>query len=362
MSQSDFEKHRFQRIFLLLLVLAISAIFFRMIRSFLLVLLVGAILSGLFHPLYRRLLRWFRGRAGLASAATLLVFTAVPLVPLIAFSGIVARQALDVSQSVGPWIQAQVSQPDELDRLILKLPFAEYWAPYKDQVAAKVGELAGSVGTFMVSWLAAATRGTVIFIFMLFVMLYSMFFFLKDGRRLLERILFYMPLTSEDEQRMVDRFLSVTRAMIKGTLLIGIVQGTLAGLAFAVAGIPGAAFWGTMMALLSIIPGVGTALVWVPGVIYLLATGHTGAGIGIALWCAIVVGTVDNLMRPWLVGKDTKMPDLLILLGTLGGLVLFGAIGVIIGPIVAALFVTVWEIYGEAFEDLLPDVRLPAAE
>jgi predicted PurR-regulated permease PerM len=231
-------------------------------------------------------------------------------------------------------------------------------APYKDQIETKVGELAGRVGQFVVARLAAATRGTVLFFFMLFVMLYAMFFFLKDGRSLLRRILYYMPLSSEDEARMVGKFVSVTRATVKGTLLIGVVQGGLAGIAFAIAGIPGAAFWGTIMAVLSIIPGVGTALVWVPAVVYLLAIGHVGAGIGLGLWCGAVVGTVDNLMRPWLVGRDTEMPDLLILLGTLGGIVLFGAVGVIIGPIVAALFVTVWEIYGTVFKDVLPEVVL----
>ena len=104
---------------------------------------------------------------------------------------------------------------------------------------------------------------------------------------------------------------------------------------------------------------VGTALVWGPAVIYLLAVGQTGAGIGLGIWCGAVVGTVDNLMRPWLVGRDTKMPDLLILLGTLGGLFFFGAAGVLIGPIVAALFITVWELYGDCFRDLLPEARLP---
>ncbi len=156
---------------------------------------------------------------------------------------------------------------------------------------------------------------------------------------------------------MVDKFVSVTRATVKGTLVIGIVQGGLAGLAFAVVGIKGAAFWGTVMAVLSIIPGVGTALIWIPAVIYLLAIGRVGAGIGLTIWCAAIVGTADNVLRPWLIGKDTKMSDLLILLGTLGGLVLFGAVGIIIGPIVAALFVTVWDIYGTAFKDILPEVR-----
>jgi predicted PurR-regulated permease PerM len=158
---------------------------------------------------------------------------------------------------------------------------------------------------------------------------------------------------------MVEKFLSVTRATLKGSLVIGLVQGLLAGAAFAVAGIQGAAFWGTVMAVMSIIPAVGTGLVWVPAVIYLFVISRTAAAIALGLWCLVVVGTVDNFLRPALVGRDTKMPDLLVLVSTLGGLFYFGAVGFIIGPVVAALFLTVWEIYGRAFADFLPEVVLP---
>jgi predicted PurR-regulated permease PerM len=174
-------------------------------------------------------------------------------------------------------------------------------------------------------------------------------------------MLYYLPLPPEDETRMVDRFMSVSRATIKGTIIIGAIQGALGGVAFAVVGINGAAVWGTVMALLSAIPGLGHALVWVPAVIYLAATGQWGAFIGLFIWCAGVVGSVDNFLRPWLVGKDTQLPDLIILVSTLGGLLLFGPLGFILGPIVAALFVTVWDLYGAAFEDLLPPVPDPPA-
>jgi predicted PurR-regulated permease PerM len=167
-----------------------------------------------------------------------------------------------------------------------------------------------------------------------------------------------MPLTAKDENRMVEKFVSVSRATLKGTLVIGLVQGGLAGIAFFVLGINGAFFWGTIMAVLSIIPGVGVALVWIPAAGYLLVIGSSIKALLLTLWCAGLVGTVDNVLRPRLVGKDTKMPDLLILLGTLGGLVLFGAAGIIVGPVVAALFVTVWEIYGTTFKDILPPTAL----
>lgn len=346
---------RFQATFLLLLLIAISLLFFAMVRSFLMAVFLAAIFSGLLYGLYERLVSWFKGRKSLASVATILVFVFALLIPLSAFLGIVTAQALDVSEAVGPWLQERAARPDELDRLIEKLPFADRVAPYQGQITEKVAQVAQNVGAFVFSKLAAATRGTVMFIFLLFVMLYAMFFFLKDGPAVLNRILYYMPLSPEAENRLVAKFVSVTRATIKGTLVIGVVQGALAGGALAVAGIHGAAFWGTVMAVLSILPGIGIALVWVPAVIYLLAVGKTAAGIGVALWCGLVAGTADNLLRPRLVGWDTQMPDLLILLATLGGLALFGAVGIVVGPIVAALFLTIWEIYGEFFKGVLPE-------
>jgi predicted PurR-regulated permease PerM len=190
-----------------------------------------------------------------------------------------------------------------------------------------------------------------------FVMLYATFFFLKDGGAILAKIFYYMPLSDEDEQRMLHRFVSITRATVKGTLIIGLVQGTLAGLGFWVAGVEGAALWGTVMVILSIVPGIGSTLIWVPAAIYLFVTGHTVAAIGLTAWCAAVVGTIDNVLRPILVGQDAEMPDLMILIGTLGGLFLFGPMGFIVGPIVCGLFITAWDIYGAAFKEVLPPMK-----
>ena len=348
---------RFRAAFLLLLVVGISLLFLDMVRPFLTTLFLAAILSGLMHPAYRTLRRWFGGREGLASFAALLLFVVLLIGPLAAFLGIVTNQAVQVTQAAGPWIeemQARLREPGGLDRLLEGVPFVESLRPYQEQLVQKLGEVAGSLGGFVVQGLTDVTTATVRIVFLLFVMLYAMFFFLKDGGGVLQKVLYYLPLSDEDERRMLDRFVSVTRAMVKGTFLIGIVQGALAGLAFWVAGIPSAAFWGTVMAVLSIVPGIGSALVWLPAAIYLLAVGQVVAGVGLILWCGLVVGTLDNLMRPWLVGRDTRMPDLMILLGTLGGLVAFGMAGVLIGPIVAALFITVWELYGESFRDILP--------
>src|SRR4029450_6144313 len=196
----------------------------------------------------------------------------------------------------------------------------------------------------LVNAISATTVATAVFFFQFVVMLYTMFFFLLGGPGLLRGVLAYLPLTEGDKERMIERFVSVTRATLKGSGLIGIAQGTLSGLAFWAVGIDGALFWGAMMAVLSIIPGIGGALVWVPTAVVLAATGQVWRGIGLAAFCALVVGSVDNVLRPILVGHDTQMHELMIFFSTLGGLLLFGAMGVILGPILPALFLTVWEV------------------
>jgi predicted PurR-regulated permease PerM len=344
---------------LLLLAISISAIFLSMIRSFLMAIFLAGIFSALARPLYKRFEGWYGGRRALASLSTLLLIVIVVIVPLGILMGIVTGQAIKVGQSVTPWVQEQIAQPGEFHKILSSLPFYEKLAPYSDTIWQKAGELIGSISHFLISSLSTATMGAVNMIFMAFAMLYTMFFFLMDGDKLLDKILYYLPLQDQDEQRMLNKFTSVTRATLKGTAVIGLLQGSLAGIAFWVVGIPSAVFWGTIMAVLSIIPGIGTAMVWGPAVIILAAGGNYSKAGGLGIFCAVVVGSIDNVLRPILVGKDTQMHELMIFFGTLGGIIMFGIMGMIIGPIVAALFITIWEIYGVTFKDVLPQVGSP---
>jgi predicted PurR-regulated permease PerM len=353
MSPGATEHTKFSRAFLLLLLVFISILFVQMIRGFILSLLLAAIGASLTYPLYRRLERAFGGRRTAAAVAALVLVVVVVVTPLLGLLGVVAAQAVAVGQSVGPWVKSQLNSPSDIAGYLHRLPFYDRIEPYRGQILERLGELASGVSQFLVNGLSAATRGTVGFIFQFFIMVYAMYFFLIDGRAALNRLTSYVPLPHEDVQTMLDKFVSVSRATLKGTLAVGVVQGGLAGLAFAVVGIQGAVFWGTVMAVLSIIPAVGSGLVWVPAVVYLMIKGQLAAGIGLAVWCLVVVGSVDNVLRPILVGRDTKMPDLLILLSSLGGLSFFGLVGFVIGPVVAALFLSVWEIYRAEFSSYL---------
>ncbi len=344
-------------IIVLLVVIVISTLFFAMIRHFLMVILLSGIFAGMFQPFYRRIERLVRGRKNLASLLTLLLILLILVIPLTGLFGIVTAQAIKISQSVKPWIEQRINEPTALTELVEKLPYSETLVSYKQEILQKGGEMVGKLSNVLVNSLSSATLSTINFFFLFFAFMYTLFFFLKEGDQILEKILYYLPMTDEDERRMLDRFTSVTRATIKGTLLIGVIQGGLAGLAFWVAGIDGALFWGTVMTVLSIIPAIGSSLVWFPAVLLQIAAGHFITGIALLIYCGLLVGSVDNLLRPRWVGRDTQMHELLIFFSTLGGIGLFGIIGFIIGPIIAALFVTVWAIYGETFKDFLPEVR-----
>lgn len=341
--------------FLLLLGIGITLLFYWMIKDFLLALLIAAILSALAHPFYNRVLELMGGRKSIAAAVTVLLSLVLIIIPLLFFMGILVNEAVEISESAGEWLTQQVEQSESLKKQIADDPDIKKLLPYRDEILGKAGQLAAKAGTLVAEGLVAGAKSTATFLLMLFIMLYAMFTFLMDGRALLDAVLHFTPLSAQDKTRLLGIYISVGRATLKGTLIIGIVQGTLAALSFWVAGIDGVVFWGAVMAVLSIVPGIGSALVWVPAVIYLALNGQPAAAVGVGLWCAIVVGTIDNLLRPLLIGKDTEMPDLLVMLTTFGGLALFGAAGILVGPLVGALYMTVWRLWGSAIDEACGD-------
>jgi predicted PurR-regulated permease PerM len=355
------KRESFNKAFVLLLLLFISAIFLAMIWQFLMTIIMAGIFSALFHPLYRRLRRGFGGRSSLAAGTTLFLIVFLVLLPLAGFLGLVTAEALKVGTAVKPWIQKQISEPAAFSDLLEKIPFYDHVIPYKQAILTKAGEMVGRLSSYLINSLSSVTVMTAQFLFLTFILLYTMFFFFLDGESILKRILNYLPLPPEDEARMLDRFTSVTRATLKGVAVIGILQGGLAGATFAAVGIPSSVFWGTVMIVMSIIPGIGTAIVWGPAAIILAMGGRYTEAVVLGGVCTVAVGSVDNFLRPRLVGKDTKMHALMVFFGTLGGIMMFGVAGIIIGPIMAALLVTVWEIYGVAFQEVLPGGVAPSS-
>ena len=342
------------RVVLIIVLMVISGLFLWMIAPFLMAIFLAALFAALFTPIYSRILGWVNDRAALASALTLLIAVSFVFVPFIFVIGAVGAQALDVAENARPWIQEQISNSGQLSQRLNEVPFYEYIEPYRDTVLSRLGEFATTVSQWTVTALQSATLGTFSVLLTIVIILYTMFFFLMTGDRLLFHILYYLPLQDKDEQKLLGRFMSVTKATLKGTAVIGFLQGSLAGAALWAGGIPSPLFWTVVMALLSVVPGIGTALVWVPAAIYLAVQGEYVTALAVGTFCAVVVGTVDNLVRPKLVGNDTQLHELMIFFSTLGGLLMFGFMGFVIGPIIAALFVTIWELYGSEFRHYLP--------
>ena len=344
---------QFRRAFLLLVVGAVTAAFLAMLRSFLLTILVAAIFAGLSYPLYARVLRAVRGHRPLASAVTLLLMLVLVIGPLLGVVGVVVNQAIRVTESIRPVVERLVSEPMYLDSQLQRIPGFDRLEPYREQIVTAAGNMVGAIGGFLAGSLSSTASGTASFLLQFFLLLYTMFFFLMDGPSMLQGVLNHLPLRAADKRQMTDRFVSVMRATVKGTIVIGMIQGTMSGIAFWVAGIPDALFWTVVMIVFSILPVVGGALVWVPACLILAATGHMTKALLLAAFCALIVGSVDNVLRPRLVGRDTKLHDVLILFSTLGGILAFGPLGFIIGPILAGLFVTSWEIFAVAYRDVL---------
>ena len=220
---------------------------------------------------------------------------------------------------------------------------------------------AKAIGKILGSVINKTSKGTLQFFTTLFITFFTMFYFFRDGDRLVERLKYLSPLNDRYEKVLFDQFFSISRATIKGTLLIGLVQGTLGGLTLWIFDFSSPILWGVVMTLLSVIPMVGSWLVMYPAAIFSLITGNIFTGIAIFLISILIISSVDNVLRPWLVGRDSGMHDLMIFFSTLGGISLFGVMGFILGPIIAALFLAILDLYSTEIKTQQKKEQQPSA-
>ncbi|GAA6193796.1 AI-2E family transporter [Phaeobacter sp. NW0010-22] len=332
---------------LLALTLVISIVFLELIRPFLGALALAAIVSALVQPFYKSVLRRTGEREGLASTITVLVGILLVVGPLIGVGYLAADQAsglvVDADHVIAALSEDVVALKGGTFEFPSWVPFAQELAHAGPQIFQKAEELLGSAAAFLTSELSHLTNGTAKFFLSLFTFLYALFFFLPLKDSAFRPILENSGLSVGLQNKVHDRIVSVSRATIKGTLLIGVIQGALGGFGFWMAGIEGPAFWAVVMAIAAAIPGLGATVVVFGGAAYLALQGEIPAAIGLALWAGLVVGTIDNVLRPSLVGRDAQMSDLMIFVSTLGGLAVFGASGLVFGPVIAGVFVTIWK-------------------
>ncbi|MBI5255699.1 MAG: AI-2E family transporter [Burkholderiales bacterium] len=322
-------------------------------------ILWSVVIALMFVPVHRWLLRRLGGWHRLAALLTLLIVLVVVIVPFSLITASLAGEAAGVYHRI---------QAGELNPVLYLRESFDALPPWAHALLARFGVpdfdvlqrrltatlLQGS--QFVATQAFSIGQNTIEFIASLFITLYLTFFLVRDGEAVVHTLRRAVPLTPAHTQALVDKFNTVVRATVKGNLLVAAVQGLLGGLAFWWLGITAALMWAVLMTFFSLLPAVGPVLVWLPVSIYLLAVGDTASGLGLLAWGTLVIGLVDNLLRPMLVGKDTRLPDYVVLMSTLGGMAVFGLNGFILGPALAAMLMAVWQLATEA-PPAAPSVR-----
>jgi predicted PurR-regulated permease PerM len=349
--------HPIQHKTFLLLLVAVTIAFGAILWQFHGAIFWGIVLAILFAPLHRKILRRMPGRENLAALCTLGLCMVIVILPMTLISVSLVQEANAIYERMrsgqinfGAYIQQVVAAlPSWAINLLERLNLTTF-----SQLQQKLSSVAVQASQVVATQAVSIGQNTLEFVMGFGIMLYLLFFLLRDGRTLALRIGSATPLDHEYKKKLVIKFTTVIRATVKGNIVVAASQGALGGLIFWILGIQGPVLWGVLMAFLSLLPAVGAGLIWVPVAIYFLATGAVWQGTVLSLFGVCVIGLVDNILRPILVGKDTKMPDYVVLISTLGGMALFGLTGFVIGPAIAALFMACWDLFASSQDNSPP--------
>ena len=332
----------------ILLLVAVTLAFWLVISNFYGAVFWSVILALIFMPLHRRFLRLFKNRRNAASLASLSFCLLLAIIPVIVIIIAIVQEFVAIMELLKDPVTGKINIKPFLDQLWEATP--QMIRDYIDRIgAAELTELREKVESLAAS--SASTAGKTLVnwgqnIFSIAVsfciMLYLLFFMFRDGEQLGQLVMRCVPLGEDYKKHLIEKFVTVVKATVKGNIVVAVVQGMLGGMAFYFFQIQGALLWAVLMSFLSLLPAVGASLVWLPVALYFLATGSIWEGIALILWGALVIGMIDNVLRPILVGKDTKLPDYVVLVTTLGGMSLVGLNGFVIGPLIAALFIAAW--------------------
>ena len=311
-------------------------------------ILWASIIALLFAPVFRWLMARLQGRRTLAALLTLIIVLVVVIVPFTLITAALAREAMGVSDRV---------QSGELDpalylrRVFDALPgwkmalLDRFGLADFDTLQRRLTKAVALASQFIASRALGVGQDTFEFVADLFITAYIAFFLIRDGDSLMHVVRRAIPLSPEPKRELLGKFATVLRATVKGNLVVAAIQGALGGIAFWFLGVGAAVLCGVLMAFLSLLPAVGAALVWFPVAAYFFIIGAVWKSVALFAYGALVIGLVDNLLRPILVGRDTRMPDFVVMITTLGGMAVFGINGFVLGPTIAAMFIAVWHIY-----------------
>lgn len=340
-----------QNSFLLVLV-GVTILFFFLLSPFFAPVFWACAISLLFYPVQQKMMARWGKRPNINAALTLLLCVVVVVIPVLLILMSFVSEGANLYARIE---SGEINPTDYLNRFREALPAAQRLLDFLGMDPATLSERATS-GALAASSFAARNvfslgQSTFNFLLSLGVMLYMTFFLLRDGTKLINLIIRALPLGDAREKLLFAKIAEVTRATVKGNLVVAIVQGALGGFIFWVLDIPAPILWAVAMAVLSLIPAVGAGLVWLPFSIYLLVTGNVYSGLILIAYGVVIIGLSDNILRPILVGRDTRLPDWLVLLSTLGGLVMFGINGFVIGPLIAAVFIVFWQIFSRDYNN-----------
>ncbi len=342
--------------FFFALLLAIFYGVFLILSPFLKALTWAAILAILFYPLYGWLLRLLHGRTTPAALIIILVITLLIVLPGIRLAGFLSTEAVQLVRSLGsllneegvelwkqePWVKALIGWWDMLGLQLAEFDFKFDWK----QILVQAAQLSSGV---VVSQVTGVAQNVFLFLANFIIVLFCLFFFLRDGAEFFARVKKLLPMDPDHQERLFQNIGDAVTAVVHGCIVVAIIQGFLAGLAYWLVGVPFAVVWGVATAFSALLPVGGTTLVSIPASIYLFLQGETIRGVILLAWCIGAVGTVDNVLKPLFIGNRLKLPMLLLFFGILGGLAVFGALGLILGPVLLALLTALLDVYSREY-------------
>ncbi|WP_421565432.1 AI-2E family transporter [Ochrobactrum sp. EDr1-4] len=310
----------------------------------------GVILALIFYPVQQWLLRVLRGRKNIAAFLSVLMCICLVILPTMLIFGLLAQEGNSVYQrlstrefDLNTYItRILAALPDSLEEWMVRFELGTF-AEWRTRITG--GILQGS--QIFASRLVSLGQNTLQFIISFGIMIYLLFFLFRDGDELGEKIRQAIPLSEDYKNQFVEKFAAVIRATVKGNIIIALIQGTIGGVTFWLLGIEAALLWGVMMTIFSLLPVVGASLIWAPVAVWFIVNGMWLQAFSLIFVGVLVIGLIDNLLRPPLVGKGTRMPDFVVLISTIGGISLVGINGFVVGPMIAAMFIAAWSLLAQ---------------
>ncbi|ACS79789.1 AI-2E family transporter [Maridesulfovibrio salexigens] len=343
--------------FLILLLLSAIALGYSVIKPFINTIIISVVLSGIFYPLSKKICCRLGGRPALGAFLTVCIIIFAIIIPAVVFFLGLIGQGVDSVTAINEWLRTtDFSTLFDSQHYSTYLQWFEQKFPFfeisSSDIQARVLEISRSFGQAMLTtgtWLAANMASLVAHFL---IMNFLVFSFLKDGERFIDRVRYLSPLRAEQEDFIIESLRKVSKSVLFGSLFIAFLQGIVGGIGLAIAGIP-ALFWGTMMSFASLIPVLGTGLIWVPATIYLLIVGKLKIAVFLLIWCGVLVTGIDTVLRPMIVREASRVSTIYVFLAILGGINAFGPLGILYGPLILSFLMVMLHIYGVEYQDVL---------